>query len=243
MKKLYTLIAALFISFSSFAQADVEVFHHNLNNGDTLKIQNPLIGRIIAWGYVNHGPNPIMSTDTLFMQVKLLSGNNVYKLLLPSAGIPVGDTVNFVDTFAFSNGPANGTTVEWCDTVWVKRGTSVLADPVISNNKVCKTLNVKNTTVSVYDLFTRGKAGIAKLDVYPNPANNVIYFKHEFDGKNDAVVYVRDMVGRTIREERLGRLYGDRQVSVDMTSVPAGLYTVELVSGDFRSVGRILIQK
>ena len=176
------------------------------------------------------------------MQVKLLSGNNVYKLILPSAGIPVGDTVNFVDTFFFNSGPANGSMVNWCDTVWVKRGASALADPTISNNKTCKNLVVKNTTTSVFDVFTSGKNSVAKLNVYPNPANNIVNFKHEFTGK-EAVVYVRDMVGRVVREEKLGKLYGDRQISITVSDIPTGIYTVELTTEDYRSVGRVFIQR
>jgi hypothetical protein len=243
MKRIY-LLMALLVSFAGVANAqrtaDLRLFHYNLNAGDTLKIraQNPP-GRIIAWGFVNGGPNAITNSDTLFLKTPY----QTFRLLLPASGIPVGDTVNFIDTVAFTSGPTTAT-YNWCDSAWAK-GTAAnpVNDPAISNNKICKTMIVLNMPpTSVSELFASEQKG---LNIYPNPTSGQLQLRHDFGFSATAArVRVMDVAGRLVYSEELGNnLTGVQEFSLNLSNLNAGIYFVELQAGESRATGRILIQK
>lgn len=241
MKKIYMMALAVLIGFAAKAQADIALFHYNLKNGDTLTI-SPTIGRIIAWGFVNNGTTALSSTDKLHL--KLSATGASYNLSLPATGFPVGDTLSFVDTLSFSNGPANGTIFNWCDSVWATNASgAVITDPAIANNKVCKSLYIKNnTSTSVSDLFvTHKKTSIATLDLFPSPAQDKFSFSYEFKGK-PVTVSVYDMVGRKVFSQNISGKYAKENISIDVNSLTNGVYTVEVVEENIKSVGRLAVQ-
>jgi hypothetical protein len=68
------------------------------------------------------------------------------------------------------------------------------------------------------------------LNVYPNPASNSIKFSQNFEDKSDVTIIVRDAVGRAAITKRMGKLYGNQNFDVDISSLNSGIYTVELSS-------------
>jgi hypothetical protein len=244
MRKLYFLAAFMMMAATSFAQrnCDLRVIHTIIP--DTFKIATPTVPTIIRWGFINLGPNDaVLATDTLYLDRQNLNTGGLLKLILPAAGIPVGDTVYFSDTLNLTSGPASGS-IQWCDSLWATQmGGSILADAVIANNKICKSVYVKNTTTGIADLFNGARSlNVHNLNVYPNPATNMIRFDYDFRN-SEVTVSVRDLVGRTVYQERINERNGMKQISVDVSTLTAGLYVVEVTTEDSKHVGRVLIQK
>ncbi|MBL7718174.1 MAG: T9SS type A sorting domain-containing protein [Flavipsychrobacter sp.] len=241
MKKIYFFVAALFSAFTSFAQADLAILH-NVQNGDTIKIMstNPPQYALV-FGFTNYGPNALTSTDTLF----LATPYQTIKLTLPGTGLPVNDTVFFLDTVGFTSGPATGPG-QWCDSIWAKNVNSVvIADPVMSNNKLCSSIYILNLTTSISETFgsTKNGPGVSRMEIYPNPAVNSISFSYEASEPGRATVTITDITGRKVYQEDLGQVYGAKQATINTSSLTQGIYIVELSVNNTKYIGKVVIQK
>lgn len=243
MKKLYFLLSALLISLSSFAQADLQILH-NLQAGDTIKIKptNPPQYNF-AYGFVNHGPNALTQTDTIYLRTPYTTPG-FFTLTLPAAGVPVGDTVYFLDTVGFSSGPASGP-MPWCDSIWAKNSTNaIIPDTGMSNNELCTTVNILNLTASISETFGAvPSATVVNLNVYPNPAVSSISFDYNVPVHMPVSVAVYDVVGRKVYQEDLGQQIGSQKKTVNVSNFTNGIYMVELLIDGQKHVGRVLVQK
>ncbi|HYD22474.1 MAG TPA: T9SS type A sorting domain-containing protein [Flavipsychrobacter sp.] len=241
MKKLYFLLSALLISLSSFAQADLQILH-NLQAGDTIKIKptNPPQYNF-AYGFVNHGPNALTQTDTIFLKTPY---QNYFILTLPAAGVPVGDTVFFLDTTGFVTGPASGP-YSWCDSIWAKNSSNaIIPDTGMSNNELCTSVQILNLTASISETFgTVPSATVVNLNVYPNPAVSSISFDYSVPVHMPVSVAVYDVVGRKVYQEDLGQQIGSQKKTVNVSNFTNGIYMVELLIDGQKHVGRVLVQK
>src|SRR5690606_5390285 len=67
------------------------------------------------------------------------------------------------------------------------------------------------------------------LTVYPNPSAANLNFNFDLDKSTDVTVVVRDAVGRTVMTKNYGKMnIGVQNFQVDISSLDAGLYTIEL---------------
>ena len=102
---------------------------------------------------------------------------------------------------------------------------------------------LKDTSGKYYIAMANSKvAGIegtinpaTHLDVYPNPANDMIYFRSENSIINGLLV-VTDISGKTIRQEYING--GDN--SIDVSSFPIGVYIVKLQSAKGIYIGKFV---
>lgn len=170
MKKIFTLFALMFIlGFSVNAQVSTDLAIVNtFKLTDTVRWDpKGTHGRIIYYAFINFGPTALVATDSFFWKNPILGR---VRLTLPAAGMPVNDTLYFTDTlFQSVTPPSNPYT--WCDSIWAKRGTSIISDPVMSNNYTCKSVRfIQTSPVDVKNVTT----GAGALSVYPNPASKAV---------------------------------------------------------------------
>lgn len=83
------------------------------------------------------------------------------------------------------------------------------------------------------------------IDIFPNPAQNDLHFKYGFIGStNNAVARVIDMTGRVILTKNLGKHhFGTEEFSMDISSLRAGNYLLELSTGYVNAVGKFTVTK
>lgn len=83
------------------------------------------------------------------------------------------------------------------------------------------------------------------IDIFPNPAQNDLHFKYGFIGQTDnAVARVIDMTGRVILTKNLGKHhFGTEEFSMDISSLRAGNYLLELSTGYVNAVGKFTVTK
>jgi len=93
----------------------------------------------------------------------------------------------------------------------------------------------------------RGMLDVASrnIDIFPNPAQNDLHFKYGFIGStNNAVARVIDMTGRVILTKNLGKHhFGTEEFSMDISSLRAGNYLLELSTGYVNAVGKFTVTK
>lgn len=241
MKKIYSLALLMVLSVSAFAQnIDLEVFHYNFQNNDTIKYNNPpQTYRIIYWGFVNHGPTALVqATDSIYFYRAYNSGggSNRTRLILPASGLPVGDTVSFADTVGFGGAPSTNP-FTWCDTALAVRSGTLLNDTDPSNNTVCKTI------VFVQDPLSVGNTTAAAqgVTVFPNPASTQVNIKYNAGG--EGYVAIRDIYGKLVYNTTLDKgLSGSQVHTVDVSIFSAGMYMIEVETNGVKSISKVTIQ-
>lgn len=241
MKKILPLFAVMLtLSLTAAAQADLQLLS-SLRSTDTIHFNSGgTIGRIILTGFVNNGPQALTSSDTIRWRSPIFT--NTVSLRLPAAGLPANDTVYYLDTI-FLNSMPTPNPFPWCDSIWAKASNNaIIADPNTANNKVCHTvrfIQVSNTGVG----SVAGTEG-QELSVYPNPASDKLQFSFDFGSSTSASLKLRDLLGKTILEQDLGRnLSGKQTKSLDLTNVPNGMYFLELHADGYTVTRRVIVQK
>ena len=82
--------------------------------------------------------------------------------------------------------------------------------------------------------------GDAAITIYPNPTNGLIYIP--FAGGNNpyTAIQVYNMLGETITVDQFVR---SGTVTLDVSTVPAGVYTLDILSGGLHTAKRIVVSK
>ena len=71
------------------------------------------------------------------------------------------------------------------------------------------------------------------IDVYPNPASNVINFRSEFTIDNLSVL---DLMGRTVKEQ----ISNNKEFSLDVSDLAKGVYLVKVTSGEKEAITKFI---
>lgn len=237
MKRIYLALALGVLAFNASAQRsiDLEMLHAVPSTIiiDSVNLSNTPI----AWGIVNHGPNSILTTDT----VKWSTPSGAY-YYIPTAVVPMGDTLGFADTLQFANGPADGP-IDWCDSAWAVTSTaSTITDPVPGNNKECSTVTIDNRNGPT-GIFNNGLV-TASLAIYPNPASDKVNFKYSFSKSSDVSVRISDIAGRTALVKDFGKqTEGEKAFTLDISSLQNGVYYIEMIADGKRAINKLTIRK
>lgn len=241
MKKIFTLLAVL-LSLGTVAHAqsaDLAILNSFKTPLDTIRYStNGSRGRIIQYAFINHGPSALTGSDTVVWRGPVFG---TVSLRLPAAGIAAHDTVYYIDTVFVNQAPATNP-FTWCDSIWAKTSTNtIIPDPVISNNRTCKTVRfLMLPGVGVNNVAGENKG---ELSVYPNPASGVLYFSYVFGNNVSASVSLRDLLGKTVAQQELGKnISGKQAYSMDIKNVQSGIYFLEVSANGVKTTSRIVIQ-
>ncbi len=115
-----------------------------------------------------------------------------------------------------------------------------------------KIYNKALTAQEILKLYTTGTTGIKELvellrtnvqSVYPNPATDVLWVKHTFDGQQPLLLRVTDVQGRQVSDLRFNRNeIPAGQFPVNVSTFPAGTYFLNFVL-DGQSLGSVKFDK
>ena len=196
---------------------DTEVTHFNIAGHP-----NPLILTVENSGADSMtvtGSCPVNTIDVLI--VNSVSGGGAASAATITNGVATIDL-----TWPAGTMPATTTfEVLWSDDQaagnnMVKAGTGDDALGNIDTTNVCPTASVKD--ISFYN-----------IDVYPNPASNVINVRSEFTIDNLSVL---DLMGRTVKQQ----ISNNKEFSLDVSDLSKGIYLVKLSSGDKEAVTKFI---
>jgi hypothetical protein len=84
----------------------------------------------------------------------------------------------------------------------------------------------------------------ASFNIYPNPANEVSFIEMNLENSQDVTIRVSDMQGRVLKTEYKGvQPAGFNRMTLETAQLQAGIYFIELVSGNRSSVNKLVISK
>lgn len=260
MKKIcLTLFSLGMLMVNAFAQKDIDLqiewlshatdgTYANINTGDTLWTRLQI---------KNAGVDSITSTDTTFFRMSGellgLTGDvgvtyngtltmypgeidtlNIYAIKGTATGqFNIPNNVNFEELYAYivsrsgvwHNDP--GVTVD-------QGQASVGGDNVASITNV----TFGNPT-GIGDI--KGLERTA-LSVYPNPTKGMLNFKYDF-ANSAATARVTDLTGRVIMVKEFGKLSGQKELSIDASSLNNGMYYLELIMDGKRAISKFTVQQ
>lgn len=225
-----------------------------------------------AWGVVNNGPDQIDSSTTLNIITPVCpvssTGAGVLSLIV-QADAPAGDFVSAlsylpvdsiksllnIDSFnagvnQFSgllvpnNQFVNGATYGFFLYV-IGIGDDINSpdntDDSMQNNFVYVPVKWHCNT-GIQEMMEEAARDIS---IFPNPAQNELHFKYGFiKATENATARVIDMTGRILESKELGKNnFGTKEFNMDISSLPAGNYLLEISTGYMNAVGKFTVSK
>jgi len=100
------------------------------------------------------------------------------------------------------------------------------------------------TTISK-EILIRGEliGRFEVVNVYPNPATDVVRVKLNALSSGNAQMFVTDMTAKPVMQKTLGLTMGENNVELQISSLPAGVYMMKIVTADGTSVSRKLVKQ
>lgn len=134
----------------------------------------------------------------------------------------------------------------WANT---NQGTGYFRIKKASNGAILKTFN-PDFGDNVYQQFTVNytlptveiqPGQLGKLTVYPNPANDLLAAEFSLPVQTKAVVQLVNILGQTILSEEVITSQTSEKVTMDISTIDAGLYYVILSSGSDKVMQKVVI--
>ena len=247
MKKTLTLLTILgALTYSASAQTPkscdlslaASVNNGTINYRDTAKISFVL---------TNNGTAAMAVTDTVFYGVE---GSTQAFRFVPTGPIASGASATFSNALRLIHDTLTNVdiTEEYCFVLYNQSEITVggvpypvtYNDPNDANDRSCVTITLKKSTTSIFDLSGGTKQS---MSLYPNPAKGVVSFKSTINA-GSTVANVKDIAGRTILVKDFGKqVAGEKEFSLDISSLSEGMYYVELVNDGVRAIAKMNVQK
>ncbi len=198
----------------------------------------------------NNGPDNLVIGDTLFFMPNV-SGIGILPVILQEE-IANGATVEVFNDVLALEAPSTPFTADLCVTVLDPNtaGLTIGGVPVLVTYDDGDTTN--NTSCATITLVDDADTGSAIRDVqlakeqlvmYPNPANDQIYFTVGVDQSVAATVSVADMMGRVVKTQEVLVTGKQTELSLNVADLPTGTYFISLTAGDRVFVGKATIQR
>jgi hypothetical protein len=262
MKKLYFLLAFIAFSLSSFSQRTIDIELSLREIGNSWLNMHPIAPNetLLYDGVTKHyfrivvknlGPDSLVVGDSVHVRLAVhkITGHFQIDTIFMSKGpgmsmaiLPISGSSNGGFTFTPPPGaPFPYTaTLNWCDSVWVTAGASntPLVDPDFTNNFMCDPVKAQAMWAVNVDDVTREQ----DFRIYPNPATDKLHV--EFDpepGSGEARLLLRNVMGQEMYARDL-HTSGTVTHSIDVSHLPAGVYTAELHYEGRSVIKRVSIQ-
>ncbi len=255
-KKIIVLIILLVSYHTVMAQrraCDMEAFcvspSGKVPNGSQLRL---------SFGCTNLGPDVMYSGDTvLYSLYMVVNGEErpVYNGAFtgrPGNTINVGEKKTYADNYSirFSFPDATDTLiVDFCVVLGSsgvnQNGDTVRPfsydDPNRDNNKICNQVMVlPQRSTAINNLSEEN----FDMQIYPNPANNVLYIKAQSATQKTQQATIVDLTGRIVLERYFEQPQLHKGVlSLNIEQLPAGMYNVVLQSEENTTVEKLLITR
>ncbi len=203
----------------------------------------------------NNGPDKMVTGDGIIVIMYTdIEGQKTSLLenILAGQGndsIPLDEAISFRNSLNMNT--ANRTeplTFDFCVQIAseaVVNGEDMLmaySDPNKSNDLVCRTLTIMPGNATA---ITKNTGLAIAWQLYPNPASDKLYINTgQHIGPEDIQIRISDITGRAISTQT----YKSRQIeqgplALDLTKLPAGLYTLSLQTGKEISTAKFRIAR
>jgi len=83
-------------------------------------------------------------------------------------------------------------------------------------------------------------ADVNRFEIYPNPAVDAINIGLTLTKSTNTVINVLDITGKVIKTINVGEVNGDKNLTISLDDMSAGIYFIELVNADGRQVKKFV---
>jgi PKD repeat protein len=80
------------------------------------------------------------------------------------------------------------------------------------------------------------------LTVYPNPSGSLIHIKSNRTLTHGSKLFFYDLMGRKVLEKNIQKEFTGENIIVDISSLPKGLYIVNLISGTTNEAIKLVVE-
>lgn len=210
----------------------------------------------LKYTITNNGPDSILIGDTLFFQDPEIENKDYSWYIVAESNILADSSFVLYDTLSnisktkylldenldyvaspFENG--NYKYFVYFD--GFGSDTNMLKDNDFSNNA-----DIIDITVDCpISILENNKLEATSLSIYPNPATKAFSFNYNFlNNTSIATLRIIDFTGRVVSVQDLGKqTIGEKQFTIDINSLVAGVYYVELITDNTRAINKITIAK
>ncbi len=186
--------------------------------------------------FKNLGPDSIIADDTLLVQFSGMATPDTY--LVGRTLNPYADTIHFKTSVTVS--AANANPVNFCVIGQIKNPINIDYD--FANNSQCRMLYFEKEVTGIAE--QPKTIPISALEIYPNPANDILRLSYKVKEPRNAAMTITDMSGRTVMHIDLSRKnVGDDNISTDVSGLTPGMYFVEINESHAKGRGRLLIKR
>jgi hypothetical protein len=83
---------------------------------------------------------------------------------------------------------------------------------------------------------------IENLNVYPNPATDVVSISYSTVGNENVSYRMTDLSGKSVIVRDLGVRNGSQIENIDLSNLVSGMYILEIAAGNKRSVQKVSVK-
>lgn len=244
MKKIYFFLLCAFFSQSKLsAQSDFAIEYVNYAGGS----QTAKDTVVLDFTVQNISGESLVTGDTLYFSARIngnyfglnLTGKQTAMVL--KEDLPVGASVTFPAGYLIGSQALlffpGQSTVEMCAIVWGKGKASVdyttpsfPGDTDPANNVACVTYNPAYVTGLRKNSFEQN------IQVYPNPARDIVYIKATESGNYQILLH--DISGKIVRQIHSQSAI----IPVSVSGLSTGMYFYTISDGTAFSSGKIFVQ-
>lgn len=141
-------------------------------------------------------------------------------------------------------------------TQWVRQGDLTIGNVVCdmidyraSDGRVVVATHgngIYSTTItSVNDIVTVPEEGInptLQVNVYPNPASDVVNVQYTLEKASDAEILILDELGRIVRRENRSNMIGEQTMQMNIEDLAPGVYYIRLMAREIVETRGIVVQ-
>jgi len=92
--------------------------------------------------------------------------------------------------------------------------------------------------------ITAANSDAMQLQVFPNPASDIVNLLYNLQDKNsESIVEITDVQGKVMQHFDLGKKSGQHQLTLDVSSLPSGIYFANLISGKEKTMQKVIVTK
>ncbi len=182
----------------------------------------------------NNGADSLKTGDTLYYHSPLMFAFDYYPVILSQGIAPGAMAVLTIESILNENENIADEEIDFCVEIrhhLLDEGT--FTDEDLSDNVGCNHITLEPTLPS--SISEQGTQ--QRIQPYPNPASTHIYFQLSQPQKEAVQARLLDMNGRQLQSSVFKDVQAGQRLSVDISSLPAGTYMLELINGSQRATG------
>ena len=107
---------------------------------------------------------------------------------------------------------------------------------------IWKTTSTANfVTIGNEEYDTEEEVQTATLDIYPNPATEVVNVELNLTSRSDVEIYILDLNGKMVKQVKYDKLSANTEsVELRIGNLPRGAYVINMVAGKSVKTGKFI---